>query len=118
VLSFQGIMAGWASQVGTWEPGGGAGGGAGTTELMRPRDPVGTCRVVVNGSRGADGVHPADTRGAYNTTGFTAFSPDGRGRADSYCLRGVVRKDGKCRDPADPSREIPCPDNFAYVDHW
>ena len=75
VVSFQGLMAGWATQVGTWSP------QTGAATPTPPKDPVGTCRVVVpTGPGSPKGVRrDAD---AYNTARFTAFVPSGPKRGD------------------------------------
>ena len=65
VVSFQGIMSGYATTVGTWEP------TTGKTSLPHTTDPVGTCRVRSGAI--TKGVH-ADTS-APNQAGFAAYTP-------------------------------------------
>lgn len=92
VVSFQGLMAGWATQVGTWDP------KTGKTTPTPETDPVGTCRVAI----GTKGVR-ADTASSA-TAGYTAHTvkkvSDGEidfaTHLNSYCNCELSPVNGSC----------------------
>ena len=92
VVSFQGLMAGWATQVGTWDP------KTGRATPTPERDPVGTCRVAI----GTKGVH-ADTASSA-TAGYAAHTVetardgeiDFASHPNSYCNCDLSPVNGSC----------------------
>jgi hypothetical protein len=88
VVSFQGIMSGWATQVGTWDF------KTGKAVQTPERDPVGTCRVAV----GTKGAH-ADSA-SFATAGYTAHTVEAGDKftshESSYCNCEISPLNGSC----------------------
>lgn len=122
VVSFQGLMSGWATQVGTWDP------NTGKTTLTPEADPVGTCRVAV----GTKGVHVDTT--SFATSGYTAHTvgtkPGGGEVLDfvshpnSYCNCNLSPINGSCGQcvTSKTGSGTSCGDGagsgWSFVDHW
>ena len=106
VVSFQGIMSGYATQVGTWDP------KAGRAARTPARDPVGTCRVLSGAS--AKGVRPDG--GASNTAGFTAYVPTHHAGSERHSPEPFTKHPGAYCDCA--LRPNGTCAEWAYTDHW
>ena len=76
VVSYQGLMSGYATTVGVWEA-------SGTATIRPSRDPVGTCRV--RSSECTKGVHAATS--APYTAGYTAYTPTSQRRSSSRSFK-------------------------------